>query len=238
MGIFKAVGAIMAALIAAIGFSLDAIQVIGINTKWWTIIAFVVSCVFVTWIVRDLRNKNKELENKKPSISVTPVPMDDLWYLDVTNNGERGIFTAEVCAFEEEDSSMDSKYKPVGSRYNALWGKTNTDKSEIMNGQSDIIRMASIRYTDAGKYFVMKAYDPAKKSPYDVMHIEFEGFRDIVHQKNIQVIISSDPSLKGGAFIREYSISLRGITESKAKKRMSIPDKYAFGEEDESEAKY
>ena len=229
---------IVAALTTAIGLALDAILVTGINTKWWTIVAFVVFCAFVIWIVRDLRNRNKELENKKPSISITPVPINDLWYLEVTNNGERGIFTAEVCIFEEEDSSMDSKYKPIGSRYNALWGNTNTDKSEIMNGQSDIIRIASIKRTDAAQYFVMKAYDPVKKSPYDVRHIEFEGFRDSVHQQNIQVIISSDPSLKGGAFIREYSISLKGITESKPKKRMSIPDKYAFGEEDGSEARY
>ena len=227
----------MTALTAATGLALDTIQVTGVNTKWWPIVAFAVSCAFVIWVIVDLRNRNRDLENRKPSISVTPVPMENLWYLEVTNNGERGVFAAEVCIFEEKDSSMGSKYVPIGSRYNALWGNTSTDKSEILNGQSDIIRIASIRHTDAAQYFVMKAYDPVKKSRYEVRHIEFELFRDSMHPQNIQVIISSDPSLKGGAFIREYSISLRGMTESEPKKRISVPEKYLFGEEDEDEAR-
>ena len=226
----------MAALVTSAGITLDTLQVTGIDIKWWTLVAFGVFCFFIIWIIVDLAGKNRELKNKKPSISVTPMPMDDVWYLEVTNNGEKGIFTAQVCVFVEEEAG--SKYVPIGSRYNALWGKGNTDKSEIMNGQSDIIRIASIRYTDTAQYFVMKAYDTAKKSPYDVRCVEYEGFGDLLYQPIIQVILSSDPSLKGGAFIREYSISPKGITESKPKKRISIPDKYTFGEQDEGEARY
>jgi len=224
--------AIIAALVAAIGLALDTIQVTGINTKWWTIIAFIVFCAFITWIVIDLRNRNKELENKKPSISVKPMVIDDLWYLEIANNGERGIFTAEVSVFDEEDNSMEPKYQSIGSKYNALWGKTNTDKSEIVNGQSDIVRIAAITYTATAKYFEMKAYDTIKKCPYSVKHIEFDGFRDHTHQQEIEVTISSDPSLRGGPFIRWYSISLSGISEVRPKRRMSIPDKYMFGEVD------
>jgi hypothetical protein len=238
MSKFKAGVAIIAALVAAIGLALDAIQVTGIDTRWWTIIAFVVFCILVVWIVLDLRNKNKELEDRKPTISVTPVPISDFWYLEVTNSGEKGIFTAQVCLFEKEDNTTDSKFIPIGARYNALWGNTNSDKSEIMNGQTDIIKIASIRYTDTAQYFVMKGYDPVKKSSYDVRHIEYEGFRDMVHEQHIQVIISSDPSLKEGPFIQEYSISSKGITQSKPKKRISIPDQYMLGEIDESEDKY
>lgn len=206
------------------------------DVNWLAIIAAIVFLGVVIWTIWDLCRKIEESENKKPSICVIPKPTDDLWYLDVTNNGERGIFTAQVCVFVEEESG--SKYVPVGSRYSALWGSTNTDKSEIMNGQRDTIMIATIRYTKTAQYFVMKAYDTANKSPYDVRCVEYEGFRDLLYQPIVQVIISSDPSLKGGAFIREYSISLEGIIESKPKKRISIPDKYTFGEQDESEARY
>jgi hypothetical protein len=153
-------------------------------------------CTLVIWLTLELYIKNANLESKKPLISVKPISIGDRWYLEVTNNGEKGIFSAEVCIFDEEDSATDSKYEPLGSKYNALWGKTNTDKSEIMNGHSDTIQIASITYTDTEKYFVMKAYDSVQQSSYTVRRIEFEGFRDHVQQQIIQVIISSDPSLK------------------------------------------
>jgi Ca2+/Na+ antiporter len=238
MQIFRAVVALVTALVAATGITLDTLQITQINFRWWTLVAFVLACVFVIWIIVDLNNKIRELENKKPSISVTPEPLEDSWYLEVTNNGERGIFTAQICVFGNKEAPIDSKYSPIGTRYNALWGNTNTDKSEIMNGQTDIVKIASIRYADNETYFVMEGYDPVKKSSYDVRHIEYEGFRDLLKQQIIQIIISADPSLKDGAFIRDYTVSLKGITESSPKKRMSIPDRCLFGGEEYEETKY
>ncbi len=220
----------MAALAAGTGITLDIFQITQIDFKWWTLVAFLVSCGFVISIIVGLNNKNRELENKKPQISVKPMLIDDMWCLEVANNGEMGTFTAEASVFGEDDNSIEPKYQLIGSKYNALWGKSNTDKSEILNGQSDIIRIAAIAYTDTVKYFEMKAYDTIKKCSYLVRHIEFDGFRDYTRQQNMQIIISADPSLKGGAFIREYSINLSGITESKPKKRFSIPDRYFFSD--------
>lgn len=228
MQIFRAVVAIMAALTAATGIILDTLQITGIDTKWWTAGAFMVFCIFVIWIIADLNSKNKELVSKHPSISVISNAIDDLWYLEVTNKGATGIFSAEVCVFSSEQNNE------VGGRYNALWGNTNTDRTEIMNGHSDIIRLASITYTDTEYRFIMKAYDTANKGIYLIKHMDFKKSQGL----KIQVVISSNPKLKDGAFVRDYCISSTGITESEPKRRLSIPDKYLFGELDEDSTEY
>jgi len=229
--IFRGVVAVMSALTTGIGITLDTLQITQLDLKWWTLISFVVFCVFVVWIIADFSSKNKELESKKPSITVNPEFIDDLWYLDVINNGEKGTFTAQLGVFPEE--KLSPKRTAVPSRYDAVWASTNTNRTEIMNGHKDSILLARVKYTEDKQYVLVKAYDVATKSPYNMRHIEYEKFRDGMSFKLIiEAVISSDPSPRGGAFIGEYSIERNGITELPPQKRWSIPEKYIFGESD------
>ena len=216
----------MAALIAATGITLDTLQITQIDFKWWTLVAFVVFCIFVVSIIVDLNNKNRELENKKPSISVVPELLQDLWCLEVTNNGEKAVFSATVIFVPKLPNTIEE-------RYDALWGKTMTDKTELMNGQGDVIKIASTIYKDDMEYFVMSGYDAVKKAPCLIRSIEYKQF--INTGMKIQVIISSSPKFKDGEpFIRTYDIRSHYITPSKhqLKKLDSIPYKFVFGDDD------
>ena len=103
MRILREVVAVVIAVFGGVGLALDTLQITQLDFKWWPLIAFGISGIFVLWIIIDLKNQNKELENKKPSIMVTPECVEDLWYLDVLNNGEKGTFTAQLCVFPEEN---------------------------------------------------------------------------------------------------------------------------------------
>lgn len=231
--IFRGVVAMMSAIATGIGITLDTLQITQMNFKWWIIIAFGVSCVFVIWIIADLSSQNKELESRKPTIVVTPVCVEDSWYLEVFNAGEKGIFTAQLYEFPEV--KPDAGYTPMASRYDALWASTNTNKTEIMSGHSDMIVLAKIQHTPTKQYFLIKAYDVVGKSPYNFRHVEYKGFRDLLYRPIIGAIISSDPSPRGGAFFREYRIELDDITELPSKRRWSIPDNYTSGEYENNE---
>lgn len=231
MRVFREVVAILMALTGGAGLALDILQITKLDFKWWPLIAFGISGLIVIWIVVDLKNQNKELESKKPSIVVNPEFVDDLWYLDVINNGEKGTFTAQLGIFPEE--KPDPKRTAIPSRYDAIWASTNTNKTEIMNGHKDSILLARIKYTKEKQYILVKAYDVATKSPYNMRRIEYEKFiDDILYRLVIEAVISSDPSPRGGAFIGEYSIERNGITELPPQKRWSIPEKYILGEND------
>lgn len=60
------------------------------------------------WIIADLNSKNRELENKKPSITVTPEFVEDLWYLDVVNNGERVLLLHSYIFSQKQSCTLDS----------------------------------------------------------------------------------------------------------------------------------
>ena len=203
------------------------------NINWLAIISGFVFFFFVVWALWDSAKHVEEAENQRPSITVKPVLFDDIWYLEVTNNCEKGVFTAQVSVFNKPD--LDPKYQEIGPKYHALWGNSNTNESIIFNGQTDIIRLAAITYTNDNKYFEIRGYDTVKKSPYSIRRIEYDDFKKFANEQIVQVIISASPRLKEGAFVKEYNISLRGMTESAAKKRLSAPDSYMFGERDDKE---
>ena len=223
----------MSALATGIGITLDTLQITQLDLKWWTLGTFGIFCLLVVWIIADFSSKNKELENKRPSIVVVPVCIEDSWYLEVFNTGEKGIFTAQL--YESLEVKPDAGYTPMASRYDALWASTNTNKTEIMNGHSDMIVLAKIQYTKAKQYVLIKAYDVVGKSSYNLRRVELEGFRDLLYRPIIGAIISSDPSPRGGAFFREYLIERNDITELPSKRRWSIPDEYTFGEYEDTE---
>ncbi len=198
-----------------------------IDIRWINLIFILIFIAVMYWILHELYTHLEESENKKPLISVVPKQILDLWCLEVTNSGAKAIFSAVVIIVPKQTNI-------IGERYDALWAKTMTDKTELMNGQNDVIKIASIKFTDSIQYFEMKAYDTIKKAPGLVRHIEYMQFVNKVHM-NIQVIISSSPVLKDSkTFIRTYNIGSHYIMESKhqLKRLDSIPYKLLLGDDD------
>jgi hypothetical protein len=216
----------MAALIAATGLALDTIQVTGINTRWWALIAFLVFCGLVTWIIVDIRNRNKELENEKPAISVVPEHFQAFsWYLRITNDGEKADFSATVTFVHPTGT---------GEEYNAIWLETMTDKIELKNGDKGMLQIALIKASNAQEYFVMNGYDTAKKLPKVIRRIEYGQF---LKQPNmtVQVVIKAYPKFKGGKpFIKTYTIGSQFLIESKhqPKRLDGFPSNAIFPEDD------
>lgn len=220
----------MTALAAIIFNFLDIYEVtalVGTNEikwQWFTLGAFILFCVFVGFTYWNLRQRITDLESTKPSIFVEPIISEGFWYLEVTNKGERGIFTAEIIVYGDT-------YECIGTKYYALWGNTNTDKSEIFNQQNDIVRLACVSFEDDGEYVDMKEYDTMISHPDIVRHIYLSD--KIPFEECIEVKISSFPTAKEGVFIRDYILTLGKITEFKKPKnlrRSSSPHHFIFGE--------
>lgn len=217
----------MAFGVAAIGLTLDAIQVAGVDARWWTVTAFVVFVVFVTWMIIELTLKNKELENDKPKIEVNAVACNDDSYLEVINKGEQGIFKVRIAL-------VHSKYSTIGYLYDGVWGSTNSNKSEIMKGQSDTVSIATVKITKTEYLFELYAFDTINKIPYAVRSIRYDHLNtnEPKPEFEIEVNISSEPglNLKEGAFIRRYDVNLSGILPSKMQTRLTtLPIKSAEG---------
>lgn len=187
------------------------------------IISGFVFIAFVVWIIWDLSQKLETAEDKLPTISVKRRATGDMWNLEITNNGERGVFEATVYIFDSEDAR--------GDWYPALWGN-NMGQSELMNGRHDIIKLATIAYDDKNtEYFDIRGYNTIKKCPYSVRHIELEGFKKFTQKQLMQVKITSSPHLRNGPVLKEYVLSLQGIKEQRPRKRMSDPEEYCLGED-------
>jgi len=217
----KVAGAILAALATATGLALDITQVVGLQPKWWPLITLGVFFALVTWIVIDLYIRNKKLENTKPVIDVTPTRCYDELYLNVTNEGEKGNFTAQISIISSSSGNLNFDRGMMTVGYTALWEKTQANKSEIMKEQSDSIKIASITTANTKlglvKSLLLHAYDIASNSSHTIPSQSWMvniGDTIIKPEYHLQVNISSDPSLKDGAFVRNYIVNLDGIKES------------------------
>ena len=213
----------ISAIATAAGLSLDVKEVLGLEPRWWALIAFVIFFVLVVWLIIELYIKNMSLEGGKPSISVVPTSSQDLWYLEVTNNGAEATFSAVVIAVPEQANA-------IGERWRALWAETMTGETKLMNGQTDEIKIASIKYLYSEEYFVMHAYSIARKVRSLARQIARKQFISKT-PITIQVIVSSSPAPKDGKpFVKTYSISSHHIRESKhqLKRLDSFPGELTF----------
>jgi hypothetical protein len=184
-----------------------------IDSRWINLIFFIIFVIVIYWIIHDLYKNIEESENKKPSISVDVCMVNNDFNLEITNNGEKGVFEAELVIIRARGSSVGEKYYPV-------WGKSNTNKSEILHGHSDIIKIASVRLTDPDKIFELYAYDITNSTICTVRSIKYDKMLINGTMPNfiIQVNISSDPSLKERNYIEAYDITPNQISPIKAQR--------------------
>ena len=211
----------MSALASAIGLALDITQAANIGYKWWPFIALCSFIVLVVWIIKDLYEANKKMLDAKPSIRVSADSINNMRYLKITNDGEEGIFSAQLAVVRAPGSS-------IGEEYDGIWKRTNTNESKLMHGQSDFIIVASVRPTSLERFLELYGFDGSRKSEYIVRSMKCDGVppKWMTHEFEIQVSIFSKPSLRNGVFIRAYSVGLRGIFPSKIHAKLTtIPAK-------------
>ena len=194
------------------------------KAAWITIIAGILFLAILIWTLWDQSRKLEISEDKRPDISVKEQLPGEMWNLEITNKGERGIFSAEIILFDKENAT--------GEWYPALWSQQNSDKADLMNGQRDIIKLASISHIDDRKtYFDIRAYNTLNKYPETVRHIELdEKELSKTYQQRIQVKITSDPRPRNGPILKEYILNTEGMTIiKKPKPRKAGPGRYLLG---------
>ena len=220
--VIKAVVAIIIAVFTAISYTLDIMQVANIGFKWWPLIAWGIFIAIVAWIFWDLYKANTRLLDDKPSISVSADSINDMRYLKITNDGEEGVFSAQLSVVRALGSS-------IGEEYDGIWNRTNTNESKLMHGQSDYIKVASVRQTDSESFLELYGFDGNRKSECIVRSIKYDELlrKEMTPKFEIQVSLFSKPSLRNGVLTRAYSVGLSGIFPSKIHTKLTtIPAKY------------
>ncbi len=214
----KPAGAIVLAIIVA-GSYVYSIPV-EILQKYGFLIFFGIFCAYIAWYIHSLNEDIKKLGSQKPSITVNPQTYFDNYYLTVNNNGEKATFTAEISLLYSSTGAITHDINGVAVNYTALWSKTNTNSTEIMKGQHDNIKIASVEITKVSTRLALWAYDVANKSSYMVRSASWTPTikNVIVPEFWLKVIISSDPSLKDGAFTQNYVVNLSNIDVKKLPK--------------------
>jgi len=224
MQIFRGVVAIMAALIAATGITLDTLQIIGIETKWWTLGAFIIFSVFVIWIIVGLYIKNRELEEQHPSINVKRFIENSKYYLEVTNNGATGTFKAQIKILVGKEYLKNNI-----SQYWACWEYGKGWESKILRGQNDYIQIASLitKKPQITKYLEIPYYDYSTSTSiitttgyYEpkvtIVNLDTRQVKAIEYPKPIikfKAIISADPSLKEKEVTKTFILNMSGLHE-------------------------
>ena len=220
--VYKVVGAVVSALASAIGLALGITQAANIGYKWWPFIALCLFIVLVGWIIKDLYEANTKMLDAKPSISVSAESINDVRYLRITNDGEEGVFSAQLAVVRAPGSS-------IGEEYDGVWYRSNTNESKLMHGQSDYIKVACVRPTASESFFELYGFDGNRKSECIIRSLKCNELlrKRVTPYFEIQVSIFSKPSLRNGALTIAYSVGLRGIYPSKINKKLrTIPARH------------
>jgi hypothetical protein len=216
----KVIGAIVAALIAAVGYSLDIAQITNLDFKWLPIIAFIVFVGLVTWIFFEISGQVRTLLETKPSITVEPIKQGDRLFLRVNNNGAEGIFKAQIELISDSDPSV----LRLGC-YQGIWKFGNKDESKILKGHEDLVNVAELYsskiHEAISQHFKFWFFDKSTNSSnYLSSSSHFLGSTVTrkdgsthpieKHLYSLVVTISSSPELKDGYFQKQYTLDADG----------------------------
>jgi hypothetical protein len=215
---------IVSAVAGAIGTAVSITQVANIGFEWWPTIAWGIFAGMLIWTIRDLHRTNVRLLDHKPSLSVSADSINDMRYLKITNDGEEGVFSAQLSVIRAPGSS-------IGEEYDGIWNRTSTHESRLMHGQSDYIKVASVRATASESFLELYGFDGNSRSECIVRSIKVHESlqKGKIPQFEIQVSLFSNPSLRNGVFTKAYWVGLRGIFPSPHKNRKkltTIPARY------------
>lgn len=189
-----------------------------IEWQWFTLGGFIVFLGFVGWWLSDLHNYVRRLESAKPSIEVRPANDLHDYYLEVKNIGSTGTFEAQV-----ELVKGKSYVFGLPQMYSACWDKTNNNKTQIMKGHKDKLKIAtleiparvlsmSLRFYYYSSYYFEGSYVEGIRYSDSTSWIPGSN-QVVVPEFTLRITISSEPSLKEGSFVRNYKLSSSGLEE-------------------------
>lgn len=214
--VIKAVGAILCVIATATGLSLDIVGITKLPMNWWPLVTFVVFCVLVGWMISDLYRKNSRLLNAMPSISVEPIREGETFYLKVHNDGEQGVFKAQIQLEAEDDPQVWAL-----KNYTGCWKNANRGDLEIMKGHTGWIKIAElINYPNSvSEYLKIWFFDDKL---YAVNYIsssthwigatiaspDGDAKPMTKHEYELQVTISANPSLREGVYKGNFRLDV------------------------------
>jgi hypothetical protein len=169
----------------------------------------------------EIRTELDDIRNAQPLIEVTPKKDNRDIYLDVYNVGEYAEFEAQVEVLEGKSYAHG-----LLDMYSAYWDRTKRDKTKIMKGHRDRLNIATLEMNTRvlSACFRLHYYETRyfEHSPVEgIMSFNstswIPGSDQVVKPCfKLKVTISSNPSMKDGAFSRVYELSPEGFSEISA----------------------
>lgn len=217
--IIKAVLAILSMIATAIGLGRNILGITELPMSWWPLATFIVFCVLVGWMIIGVYNENNRLLSNKPSINVEPMEDGKSYYLKVVNNGEQGIFKAEI-ELESEDDPQVWGLK----NYTGYWRGANGGEFPIMKGHTGWVKIAE--RTNGGRSSVEHLnicffddricearYVSSSAHWIGATIVSRSGERKPMtkHRYKLRVVISANPSLREGVYKGRFRLSLDGL---------------------------
>lgn len=153
-----------------------------------------------------------------PIIEVTPkMDYHDI-YLDVHNIGEYAEFEAQVELLDGKNYAL-----ALPQIYSAYWDRTKRDKTKIMKGHKDRLKVANLEIAPRGLLmsFRLHYYETSYFEGVPLERIKSVNSTSWIPGSDqvskpcftLKVTISSNPSLKDGVFSRAYELSSEGFSE-------------------------
>lgn len=216
-------GAILAFIWTAVSLVLGGLGMVNVfgwivPWHWFALGGFLCFCGLTVWRMIELQQAIQEIRDAMPSVEVRPMRNDD-YCLEVTNIGNTGTFEAQVQILEGEDF-----VRGLPQTYSAYWDRTKKDKSQILKGHKDKLVIATLEIPSDGRMsmnlcfyyysseYFQASYDEAIR--YRHSNSWIVGSNQVVRPEFIlRVTISSEPSLKEGAFTHNYELSSDSFTE-------------------------
>lgn len=214
--VIKAVGAILFMIATAIGLAQDFMGITRLPMNWWPLITFVAFCVLVIWMISGLYRERSRLLNSRPSIYVEPVREGETFYLKVHNDGEQGIFKAQIQLDAEDDPQVWTL-----KNYTGHWKNSNRGDLEIMKGHTGWIKIAELISHPNSSSVYLKIWffdDKLYAANYISSSTHWIGATITSpdgstkpmtkHEYKPQVRISATPSLREGVYQERFRLNV------------------------------
>jgi hypothetical protein len=214
--IIKTVGAVLSAIMTAIGVGRNALGITNLPMSWWPLATFIIFLALVGWMIYGLYVENSRLLNDRPSISVEPIREAETFYLRVRNDGEKGFLKAQV-QIESEDDPRARALK----NYTGCWRDANREGAEIMKGHAAYMKIAErISHPNTSSVYLNIWFfdDRLHEANYisssshwigaTVTNADGEAKPMTKHEYRLQVTISADPSLREGVYEGRFRLNV------------------------------
>jgi hypothetical protein len=167
----------------------------------------------------ELQSELDSIKNERPKIETTIRTQQSNFDIEVLNNGENAEFEAQIQVLEGQNFVLS-----LPLNYIAYWENTKNDKTQLRKGERDWLKIATLQIqttpypiANLQLHYYQVASFRCSSSPMITEANStswFLGNHQVVRPCiMLKVIISSNPSMIGGALIRIYKLSDNGLSE-------------------------